>query len=166
MGVNARCEILVYLLTHDRGHPAQVARETYYYKKTVQDALIDMSKSGLIQMNPMGKEKHYSLQPGQFAFLMADNKAFPRWLNWPPILSALEQIWLKWTDSALFDLDPLLQSSELRCLMQTVRPLFQKGGLGHILSDESAHLGKEYIYVFIADIKKLATSLIQPLTGS
>jgi hypothetical protein len=36
LGVNARAEILAWLLTHDSGHPAAIARSTGYFSKSIQ----------------------------------------------------------------------------------------------------------------------------------
>ena len=39
LGVNARAEIMTWLLTHDSGHPAAIARDTGYFSKSAQQTL-------------------------------------------------------------------------------------------------------------------------------
>lgn len=162
MGVSARSEILVYLLTHDSGHPTQIARDTYYYQKTVQDALKDMVRSGLIHVRASSREKHYWLNPEEWRFLLAGEKGFPKWINWPLLFGALEEVWLKISDAKLHDLDPLLLSSEIRGMMQRVKPRIQQAGFLFALSDESAHPGESYLRIFVADMGRLSTMLLEP----
>lgn len=154
-GVNARCEILLYLLTHESGHPSRIARETYYYQKTIQDTLVNMSFSDLVHVRSQGREKHYWLNPGQWNLFLPATGRFPEWINWPPLFSALERIWIKLNQNNFLALDPLLQSSELRKLMQAVKPDIQRAGFARSLSDDSIYLGEEYTAAFISDIGNL-----------
>jgi len=154
-GLNARCEIILYLLSHESAHPSLIAKEIYYTQKTVQDILVEMSKSGLIQVRPIGKEKHYRLDKVKwFDFLKIHNEPL-QWIKWPAILKAIEEIWLKVIDKKLLDYDLLLLSSELRILMQKVRPKIETAGFAETLSDEKLYLGEDYTEVFLTDIKKL-----------
>ncbi len=154
-GINARCEIMLYLLTHESGHPSRIARETYYYQKTIQDTLVDMSLSGLIHVRSHGREKHYWLKPEEWGLLLPATGEFPACANWAPLYSALERIWLKLNQEKFLSLEPLLQASELRKLMQSVKPDIQRAGFARSLSDENAYLGEEYTAVFLSDIGNL-----------
>ena len=49
-GVNSRAEVMTYLLTHERAGAAEIAQATYYYKRTVYNALSEMRLSGLLQL--------------------------------------------------------------------------------------------------------------------
>ena len=69
-GVNARAEILTWLLTHRSGHPAGIARETGWFSKSVQAILNDLEASGLVYANPQEREKHFGLQPDQWMQLL------------------------------------------------------------------------------------------------
>ena len=156
LGISARCEIVFYLLTHEAAHPAQIAREGYYFNRAVQGTLVDMSRSRVIQMRPANREKRYWLKSDEWLRLLnrADQPA-PRWVTWPPFFSALEQIWLRLNDPKLNDLELLLQASEMRQLMATVRPALERAGLDRTLSDDRQYLGESYLPVFMADVKKL-----------
>lgn len=161
LGVNARSEILAYLVTHDSGHPSQIAREVFYFPKTVQDALVEMTRSGLIHVRRSNREKHYWLNPAQWALLLNTEKELPVWIQWPALFRALKEVWLTINDARLSDLDPLLLSSELRELVRRVRDPIEGAGFAPTLSDDSAYHGEEYIEVFITDLERLAARLLE-----
>jgi len=154
-GINVRCEIVLYLLTHEAAHPSQIAREAYYFERAVQGTLVDMNQSGIVQLRSSGREKHYWLLQKHWAALLNRPEQFPLWINWPPLFSALERIWLKLKDPRLEALDPLLQSSELRQLMVEVRPAFERARFDKNLSDDRQYLGEKYLPVFLADVTRL-----------
>ncbi len=155
-GINVRCEILMYLLTHDAAHPSQIAREAYYFERAVQGTLADMSRSGIIQVRASNREKHYWINRDHWMRLLnRSEQSSPRWVTWPPLLSALERIWLRLNDSQLYDLNSLLQASEVRQLMAEVRPSLARAGFDRALSDDRQYLGESYLPVFIADVKNL-----------
>lgn len=156
-GINVRCEIVLYLLTHEAAHPSQIAREAYYFERAVQGTLVDMLQSGVVGLRSHGREKHYWLKPEHWAALLNRPPVFPRWVTWPPLFSALERIWLKVNDPRLETLDPLLQSSELRQLMAEVRPAIERARFDKNLSDAREYLGEKYLPVFLADVIKLLT---------
>jgi len=146
----------MYLLTHDAAHPSQIARDAYYFERAVQGTLADMSRSGVIQVRQSSREKHYWLnQDNWMRLLNRLRQTAPKWVNWPPFFSALEQIWLRLNDPKLHDLKSLLQASEVRQLMMKVRPSLERSGFDRVLSDDRQHLGESYLPVFIADVKKL-----------
>jgi hypothetical protein len=154
-GINARCEIVLYLLTHDAAHPSQIAREAYYFERAVQGTLVDMSRSGVIQVRAASREKHYWLKQNQWMQLLnRGEQSVPKWVTWPPLFSALERIWLRLNDPKLHNLESLLQASEVRQLMAKVRSSLERSGFDRTLSDDRQHLGESYLPVFITDIKK------------
>jgi len=155
VGVNSRAEVVLYLLTHEAAHPSEIAHEAYYYERSIQNTLVDLSQSGVVQLRSSGREKHYWLEPDHWATLLNRPGPFPKWVTWPPLFSALEQIWLKVNDPCLAALDSLLQSSELRQLMVEVRPSFEKAGFDRALSDDRQYLGEKYFPVFLEDMTKL-----------
>lgn len=154
-GANTRPEIILYLLTHESGHPRLIAREIYYAQKTVQDILVEMAYSGFIHVRPVGKEKHYWLKKDEWFNLLMSGEDDIIWINWPRLYIALENIWLKLNQEELHSLDPLTQSSELRVLMQSVRKQIESAGFGENLSNEALYLGTEYTEIFLSDIRSL-----------
>jgi len=156
LGINVRCEIVMYLLTHDAAHPSQIAREAYYFERAVQGTLANMSRSGVIQLRASNREKHYWLKQDQWMLLLNRGEGHtPKWVTWPPLFSALEQIWLRLSDPQLHTLKSLLQASEARHLMIKVRPSLERAGFDRALSDDRQHLGESYLPAFMTDVKKL-----------
>ena len=155
-GINVRCEIVMYLLTHDASHPSQIARDTYYFDRAVQGTLVDMSRSGVIQVRTTNREKHYWLkQDSWWRLLNRSEEPALKWVRWPALFRGLEQIWLRLNDPKLHTLESLLQASEVRQLMIRVRPSLERGGFDRALSDDRQHLGESYLPIFKADVKKL-----------
>jgi hypothetical protein len=158
-GVNVRAELVAYLLTHETGHPAEIARAAYYHKRTVQDVLAEMNQSGVVEIRQTGREKHYWVRTAEWMALLQRGEPMPRWVGWPPLLSALEQIWIELNEPRLDALEPLMLSSVLRQLMVKVRPALERTGFGKVLSDDRQHLGESYLPVFLADITKLLAEM-------
>jgi DNA-binding MarR family transcriptional regulator len=158
-GINARSEIILYLVTHDAAHPSLIAREIYYSQKTVQDTLVDMVKSGLILIRPVGREKQYRLKTEDWVNFLGYKGERLQWVNWALLLKALEEIWLKLNQKELTGLNPIAQSSELRVLMQSVRAKIESAGFAGALSDDKLYLGESYTGIFLADIKNLLLNL-------
>ncbi len=155
-GITARSEIILYLLSHDSAHPSEIARQTYYSQKTVQDTLVEMSKSGMIFVRPVGKEKHYWVKAEEWmGFLGYDARERPQWVNWPKIFSAFDAISLKLNQKSFISLEPVMQASELRELMRKVRTRIESAGFAKALSDDKLYLGESYKNVFLSDINKL-----------
>jgi hypothetical protein len=154
-GINVRCEIISYLLTHEAAHPSQIARDAYYFVRAVQNTLVEMSRSGIVHLRSAGREKHYWLKTEQWAALLNRNEQFPKWVTWPPLFGALERISLRLSDPKLITSDPLLQSSEVRQLMIEVRPQIERAGFDKSLSDDRQYLGEKYLPVFLSDIGRL-----------
>ena len=125
------------------------------FARAVQNTLVEMSRSGIVQLRSSGREKHYWLKTEHWAALLNRDEPFPKWITWPPLFSALERIWLKLNDPKLVTLDPLLQSSEVRQLMIEVRPSIERAGFDRALSDDRQYLGEEYLPVFLSDIARI-----------
>jgi len=86
-GVNARAEIMAWLLTHESGHPAAIAKETGYFSKSIQVTLNEMEQSGHVRSERDGREKKFRLHRQNWSFLIAwpESRDFPRWINWAPV---------------------------------------------------------------------------------
>lgn len=154
-GVNARAEIMLYLLTHESGHPHGIARETYFFQKTIQDALVDMAKSGVVYISQRGREKHYRIKREQWFNLLNNQVYNPEWCTWAPLFSVFDQIWHLINHEKFLNSDSLAQSSELRQSMKKNRQRIEKSGFGRVLSNEDLYLGEDYIPVFISDVSGL-----------
>jgi hypothetical protein len=119
-GVNARCEVLVYLALNRSGHPGAVARETGFSQKAVHDAMTDMACSGVLQSVRTGRERVYKLSSRGQLFLAGEGP-LPGWINWPVLLSSGDAIWGLVETLCTEKLDHDLETSEI---MLAMKPLF------------------------------------------
>lgn len=159
LGVNSRCELLCLLGASDEIHPADVARQTGYFARTIQSALAEMTHSGVVEMRSNNREKMYWLKPSLLDNLLRPNAKPTAWVNWSPLFRALEILWLGLIDPKRQDLDPLLLASEFRRLTIAMRPLLGDAGWGMHLQNESAYRGEDYSTVFVHDIMALLERL-------
>ncbi len=96
-GVGAKSEVLLYLLTHNEGSPKEIADSAGLFWLSVQQALVDVSKSGLVLRRPHGKKIEYWLsRPKWWSFIAGSDLRYasePKWLNWSVIFPSLAAIW-------------------------------------------------------------------------
>ena len=156
LGVNARCEILAYLLLNDRGSPRAMARDCYYFPATVSKALAEMSQSGYLVSQTEGRHRYYKLISDQWRELLLGNAEPQPWVVWARLFSALEQVWLFLNRADLSEKSALVQSSALRRLLKDpVISQLNRAGLYFMFGDDSAHSGEALLPFFIERIKKV-----------
>ena len=61
LGINCRVEIVVYLLTRSCGYPSQIARDTGYAQRNIQDVMVELAASGQLRVTRKGREVQYRL---------------------------------------------------------------------------------------------------------
>jgi hypothetical protein len=133
-GLGSRAECLLYLLTHDAGHPPEVARAIGLSVRGTQDALIELSKSGLILTRATGKRKieYWISQERWWEFLskgsIRDIKK-PIWIDWIALYSALSQVWRTLNEISEEELSGYMRSSKLRDALEVVGTEFARSGL-------------------------------------
>jgi hypothetical protein len=81
-GVNARAELMLFLLAEGEGNSNQIARETHYDQKNVYVILERWAGAGFIDREKRGKQNLYSLKPGSKAFLPAEIES--KFWSWEP----------------------------------------------------------------------------------
>lgn len=156
-GVQARCEILQWLLTHERGHAAEIARATYYYPRTVEDTLREFVASGLVSSAPTGRAISYWVQSDQWLFLRswAEPRLFPRWIDWPRLFHFQEKL----MSATKSDMIPLLQASELRRVFEEMLPVLEAAGLRTEFKASRNDTGTDFLTVLMRDITDLYAEL-------
>lgn len=88
MGGSARCEILAHLSSGQEKSPSQIARQTGYSQKNVQDALVQMIQSGYLAVRCAGREKRYRLEDELRHCLTKGKIAVPfPWMALYPLVS-------------------------------------------------------------------------------
>ena len=132
-GVGSRAECVLYLLTHDGGHPAEVAKAIGISIRGTQDALIELSKSGLVLTRIKGKRKieYWLSQERWWEFLAKgsfEELRKPVWIDWIALFEALSKVWgtlneIQETKSEY------MKSSKLRDAMEAVGNEFARSGI-------------------------------------
>ena len=161
LGVNARCELFCLLAAAEEIHPSDVARQTGYSPRTVQNTLAEMARSGGVQMRSGNRDKWYSLNSGVLDSLLKPEGSPTPWVNWAPLFRALEMLWIRVIDPKRENLDPLTLASEWRRLGKEIRPLLADAGWGRQLEDDTSFRGVEYSAVFIRNIEGILDQLDQ-----
>jgi len=133
-GLGSKAECLVYLLTHDAGHPPEVARAIGLSVRGTQDALIELSRSGLILTRVKGKRKieYWLSQERWWEFLSKGNISEiqkPIWIDWIALYSALSQLWAALNEISKEEMSDYMRSSKLRDSLEMVGTEFAKSGL-------------------------------------
>jgi hypothetical protein len=95
VGRQSRAEVFAWLLTHESGHPAQIARETGYFRGSVQNVLNELELSGHVFATREGREKHFVIQREQWRFLLTwaqgETAEFPRWIPWAVLFTTIRR---------------------------------------------------------------------------
>jgi hypothetical protein len=100
-GRQSRAEVIAWLLSHESGHPAEVARDTGYFPRSIQVVLNELEQSGHVQVRMSGREKRFALRHAEWLFLLTWSPPlpdpFPRWANWPAFFQYLLKVneWLE-----------------------------------------------------------------------
>jgi len=157
-GINIRCEILCLLGAYDEIHPSLIARLMGLGTRSVQNALVDMARSGAVQVRCSAREKIYSLSPGALDSLLKPNGLTP-WINSVPLFRALEILWTGSSDPKRQKLDLPTLASEWRRLSKEIKPLLGDAGMGQFLRDDSLFKGEAYYDAFVEDVEKILSIL-------
>jgi hypothetical protein len=157
-GVQARAEILLWLLTHESGHAADIARGTFYFPRTVDGTLKELAASGMVKSARAGREKRYWLKPSEWSFLQTWNRpdGFPRWIDWARFFTVHERI------SAVLsnrNLSPMLEASELRRVFDELQPLLTEGGLLTVFAASRNDTGVAFTDALLEDVSILVAQL-------
>ena len=133
-GLGSRAECLAYLLTHDGGHPSEVARAIGISVRGTQDALIELARSNLILTRIKGKRKieYWLSQERWWEFLSKGSITDiqkPVWIDWIALCDALSRVWSTLDEISKGDLSDYMRSSKLRDSFEVVGSEFTKSGL-------------------------------------
>jgi len=160
-GVNARAEIFAWLLTHESGHPAAIARDTGYFSKTVQHTLNEMEDSGQIRSRKEGREKIFWIKPGAWEVLVdwSQPSGFPRWTSWMPMFSAIHTIYNALDQPGLDNASVQVQAIQLRQALDAAMPALSAAGLVENLTASRTMTGSQLIHAIHDDLEKLESFL-------
>lgn len=159
VGLNARAEIYAFLCTHPNGHPSGIARETGYSQKNIQDTITDMSAAHIVFSSQLiGRKKIYLINKNDWKTLLHNTEAPPNWITWPPLLRALEILFLRCKELETADTSPLFLSGKLRELANQLRPLLEREEQSIVLPSCDDLSGTDYTLVFLENTLNLFSS--------
>ncbi|MCG3205087.1 MAG: hypothetical protein KCHDKBKB_01804 [Elusimicrobia bacterium] len=132
-GVGSRSEILLYLFTHKEAHAREIAESVELFWLGVQETLIDLSKSGLVQKFRKSKKVKYRLSHKQwqgFIYGPAENfTAGPLWVNWKEIFLSLMNIWNDVNEVGPIEKSNYLVSSIVHHNLGLIQEQFSQAGI-------------------------------------
>ncbi|MHB8524030.1 MAG: hypothetical protein ACYDH9_25180 [Limisphaerales bacterium] len=152
-GLQARAEVMAFLLAVESGHPGEMAQRIAYFPRTVQTTLNDMERSGHVLTRRDGREKRFWLRRDEWRFLITwsgragGTADFPRWVDWAPLFAALEEVWTFLTKPGLDGASPAVQAIELRACLDKLSPAFMRE---HLKTPHGAK-GGDYVQSVLND---------------
>ncbi len=121
-GLNSRCEVISYLLTHNEANPTEIAAATGYSSKTIYNAISEMYMSGKLNRRVSGRESLYSLGDNSWQAFLCPAGRTANWMDWPKAFRALEIIWMA-LDNPILENEPIQTiDSELILAIHKVLP--------------------------------------------
>lgn len=133
LGIGAKSESLLYLLTHESGRPKEIADKTGYFWLTVQQALRDLSDSGLIMSLSRGKRLEYQASKKRWWMFLdpteTNIRTPSRWLNWGTILGGFTSLNATLETVTAQDYSPYLRMSRLQERIEQIHQEFSLSGL-------------------------------------
>jgi hypothetical protein len=137
-GVNARAELILFLLAAGKGNSNQIARESHYDQKNIYVILERWAEAGFVDKEKQGKQNLYSLKQG-FAFLLPAEIDLKFW-RWEPLFLTFGRLFIA-VHAEPWSTDPYLLSSLFRGLHRDVSPLARMAGIA--LPELLLHPGEE-----------------------
>jgi len=160
LGVNARCEILLYLMLNPSGTPRAMARACGYEPTTVVKAMREMADSGLLDVRKDGRHTVYRIETGDWCRLLFGKDVALSWISWSQLFGALERIMTVLDHAVRTEDSELAQASILRRVFeQGVIEAQEKAGLQWRFGDFRALPGAELIPHTIAKLDHLLQEL-------
>lgn len=132
-GTGAKSEAILYLLTHEGGRPRDIAENVGLFWLSIHQALLDLSRSGLVLTRRKGKRVEYWLSSKRWwSFLSpagVDVGATPlKPLNWIAIYSALWTLWKSVDQLAAITESEYMKTSKFRDSVEILVSEFARAG--------------------------------------
>lgn len=157
-GMQARAEVMAYLLAVDSGHPGEMAEVLAYFPRTLQTTLNDLARSGHLQSRREGQEKRFWLRREEWRFLCTwparpgeGAPGFPRWVDWASFFTAMQSVARFLNRPELVTATPAVQAIELRACIEALDPGFLRENI-HVPSGVT---GPAYVEGVMRDVLRL-----------
>jgi hypothetical protein len=161
-GRQARAEIMAWLLTHDQGHPAEIARQTGYFRRTVQLVLNELAESGHVRAIRSGREKNFSIRASEWRFLLTWNhtESFPQWITWAPYFKLFTTFLETLSQPGIDERSEHFRAVQFREALDAVLPALNRVGLATDLTSSPELRGKFLIDSVLKDIDALLRRIV------
>lgn len=154
-GRQSRAEIIAWLLAHESGHPAEMARELSYYPRSLQVVLNELVQSGHVSSVRSAREKHFAIRHEEWRFLLTWKStappAFPQWIQWNVLFGVLRKLNDFLDKPGIETMSPSLQAIEIRRVFEGVP--FVKSGLPASLTRMPAPSDAGFLENFLSDLE-------------
>ena len=157
-GMQARAEVMAWLLANEQGHPAEIARQTGYFRGSIQNVLNDLAASGHIGSIRIGREKTFSiLRHDEWRFLLTwpNAGAFPQWINWAPLFQAIRTFLDTLGKPGLDEKSRNFQAIQLREALDQAMPGLVRAGIAHQMQATRNQHGADLIESLLADLETI-----------
>ena len=68
--LQTRAEVFAWILAHETGYPAEIARDTGYFRGSIQSVLNELGACGHVFPLRVGREKRFGLRHEEWHFLL------------------------------------------------------------------------------------------------
>lgn len=156
-GVNSRAETMLFLIVNGQGTIAEIAEQSYYSWRSVQEVLFELGRSGILSFSAAKKGRVYYMQSVLWEELLLKNSKKPeKWICWPPLFRALEMILEKLNNQNFLESSSLEQSAELRQMVEGgLCEKFEKAGFGVELGASLSWGGEEFLGYWLDVVQKI-----------
>ncbi len=157
-GMQARAEVMAWLLANDHGHPAEIARQTGYFRGSIQNVLNDLAASGHIGSLRIGREKTFSiLRHEDWHYLLTWQNAndFPQWITWAPLFRAIQTLLDALGKPGLDDKSENLQALQLREALRDAFPALARASATGGWATTTDVRGTDIIPSLLKDLESL-----------
>lgn len=161
-GRQARAEVIAWLLANGQGHPAEIARQTGYFRRTIQLVLNELAESGHVRAIRSGREKDFSIRASEWQFLLTWDHAgsFPHWINWAPVFKVFTTFLDTLSQPGIDERSEHFQAVQFREALDSVLPALNRAGLATDLTSSSELRGKALIDSLLKDIDTILQSFV------
>lgn len=158
LGVDARTEILIYLLANESGNSNSIAKEIYYNQKNIYTILEKWSRAQMITKVSDHRIVRYSLNRKKELLAAIGLKGIPRYLNWTKTFLFLGRVAKALSTPPYCDDEYLLAS--------LFRDLFKEGQvIGRCLNvhipETVTYSGKRYFSPFALWVLRILKELLK-----
>jgi len=155
-GVDARAEILIYLLTHDSGNSNSIAKEVFYNQKNIYRILEQWTRSQMVSKISKKRSAQYFLQKKEELLRTIGCKELPAYINWVRTFLWLDRI-AKALDILPWAEDEYLLSSFFRDLLDEVK--LTSKTVNVVVPKPDLYPGKKYFMPFAMAVLEIMGQL-------